>query len=523
MSDWAEQDCACGQELDPVLVWTRSGDRAEDDCACAEPNPNPMALWSPPADRAEDDCACADYGFTPPFPHPAPSDGPWRRAPELYRAPLAHEHELAFNAHGRAGVVVLNRPARRVLDAFAMPRTPSQAALTLPDLPQDQVRRATHHLAALDLLALTCHTPRAVPIPNHTLIAWLHVADACNLDCTYCYLHKSGELMDDATGRAAVEAVFGAALRHQFQGVKLKYAGGEPLLNFGLVQTVHQQALDWARRTGLSLREVVLSNGVALSDDILDWFHDSDVRLMISLDGLGATHDTHRVFANGQGSFEQVEKSIDRALARGVHPYLSITVTAHSADQLDKVVAFALDRGLLFNLNFYRENDIVPARSGLQAENRQLITGVRQAFDVIERRLPQQSLIGALVDRASFGVPHEHACGAGRNYLVIDQRGQIARCQMEIEQPVADVWQPDPLASVRRSTRGFQNLPIQHKEGCRDCPWRTWCGGGCPLLTFRVTGHNDVRSPYCTVYQALFPEALRLEGLRLLKWGVPTA
>ncbi len=31
-------------------------------------------------------------------------------------------------------------------------------------------------------------------------------------------------------------------------------------------------------------------------------------------------------------------------------------------------------------------------------------------------------------------------------------------------------------------------------------------------------GDNDVKSPNCNIYKALFPEALRLEGLRLLKY-----
>jgi len=45
-----------------------------------------------------------------------------------------------------------------------------------------------------------------------------------------------------------------------------------------------------------------------------------------------------------------------------------------------------------------------------------------------------------------------------------------------------------------------------------------WCAGGCPLATYRATGRYDVKSPNCNIYRALFPEALRLEGLRLLKY-----
>ena len=32
-----------------------------------------------------------------------------------------------------------------------------------------------------------------------TLTAWLHVSNACNLACPYCYVHKSAAAMDERT------------------------------------------------------------------------------------------------------------------------------------------------------------------------------------------------------------------------------------------------------------------------------------------------------------------------------------
>jgi len=36
-----------------------------------------------------------------------------------------------------------------------------------------------------------------------------------------------------------------------------------------------------------------------------------------------------------------------------------------------------------------------------------------------------------------------------------------------------------------------------------------------------MTGRNDLRSPNCAIYQALFPDAVRLEALRLLRYERP--
>ena len=39
------------------------------------------------------------------------------------------------------------------------------------------------------------------------------------------------------------------------------------------------------------------------------------------------------------------------------------------------------------------------------------------------------------------------------------------------------------------------------------------------MATFRATGRYDVKSPNCGIYKAIYPEALRLEGLRILKYA----
>ncbi len=465
----------------------------------------PIILWASSCEQAEEDCACS---IASPLPGGTPdmTAALWQLPPHLYRTPLPEAHELACNPTHPAGVAVLNEPARRVLDTFTVPRPLTDAT--------------ARQLAVLGLLTPNCTPQHATRDAQHLLTAWLHVTSRCNLRCAYCYVRRSDEAMDLETGRAAVDAVFRSALAHGFRAVKLKYGGGEPALNWPLVRTLHRRAVEQAAQSGLELREVVLSNGTLLTEEMIGWLCGEGVRLMISLDGIGAVHDAQRSFAGGRGSFVQVARNVDRALARGLSPYLSITVTARSAGGLAGAVTFALERDLLFNLNFVREPGVGQV-ANLSHGDARLIAGVKAAFAVIEAALPRRRLIDALVDRSVFGVPHEHPCGAGRNYLVIAPRGRIARCQMTMGQPVTDVWADDPLQDVRGWHDGFQNVSVDEKEGCRDCAWRYWCAGGCPLLAYRTTGRSDAPSPYCAVYKALYPDVLRLEGLRLLKWQLP--
>lgn len=478
----------------------------------------PRILVSHPSDSVEGDCACPDSGLAS-VPSPrTPTTSAWQITPGLHRAQLPGDYELVFNPLGFSNIVVLNPPACAVLDSFSPPR-PLDRIVSGIDIWTSDLASAVNQLATLGLLHPAGSQPQLVRSTPSTLTAWLHVTNACNLRCTYCYVNKTDEAMDDATGRAAVEAVFRSAVRNGFRAVKLKYAGGEATLNFRLVKALHEYAGELAARTGLALREVVLSNGVALTHAMIAYLRDKGIRLMISLDGVGAAHDAQRTFANGRGSFTQVAHAIDRAVYHGLLPDLSITITGRNAGSLPDAVTFALDRDLRFNLNFYRENDCSASYTDLVADQMRMITGMKAAFAVIEERLPRRRLIDGLVDRSSFDQPHEYACGAGHNYMVIDEHGRVARCQMEIERTITDVMAEDPLQVIRLEQRGFQNVPVTEKEECRACVWRYWCAGGCSLLTFRTTGRTDVKSPYCNVYKALYPDMLRLEGLRLLKWA----
>jgi uncharacterized protein len=453
-------------------------------------------LCSPASEETDSDCACPS--FTP-TPAPSPDASTlWQRPSDLYRAPLPQDHELTFNPADPAGVAVLNRPAHRALDSFATPRRLTNAI--------------DSQFAALRLIQpATCNLPLATCRPE-TLTAWLHVTNQCNLNCAYCYVHKSDETMSESTGKAAVDAAFRSARANGFRAVKLKYAGGEPTLNFPLVRSLHDHARTLADEHGLALREVLLSNGVALSDEMLVALREMGIRLAISLDGVGAAHDALR----GAGTFARVAHTVERALILGLELHLSITVTAQNADALPEAVAYALAHDLPFNLNFYREH-CGRGEATLRADNARLIEGMTAAADTLEENLPTRNIIGGLMDRVHFGVPHAHTCGAGRSYLVIDHQGRIGRCQMTMDRPVTDVEADDPLQAVRGCENGFQNISVDEKESCRDCPWRYWCAGGCPLLTYRATGRSDVSSPYCSVYKALFPRLLRLDGLRLLK------
>lgn len=399
------------------------------------------------------------------------------------------------------GTAVLNKAALQFWQAFRTPQTPEQAAAQLA-LSQGEAHNACMQLWQAGLLrpaeATVCYAS------ERGLLAWLHLTDDCTLACTYCYAPRHARQMDERTGLTAIERLFNTAQRYAYPEVWLKYAGGEPLLRFDLLRTMQTHARQLAATHGIRLHSTVLTNGTALTPAMAASLRALDVGVGLSLDGLDEAQEAQRPLHSGASSIRAALRALEIARAEGLHPHLNITVTAQSAPGLANLLRFALEQGLTFHLNFYRPATEPHPELDLNQHPDEVLDGLRAALAVIEQNLPPWSLLNGLLDLANFTAPHARPCGSGHNYLVIGPQGQISRCQMQMQETVSNISAADPLAELRSLS-----TPAALRPECEACPWRYACAGGCPHLA----------GAHCTLYKALFPELLRLEGLRVLQYS----
>lgn len=471
----------------------------DEDCAC--PDGTVALAFEDQPDVVENDCACAEKPFT--FAEQVNAQAIFAQTPGAYTADLPQGFRLALSPYAPAGPSVLNAIAWARWQAFAQPQPLTQ--------PIDRTLAAQRLIRPLDGRA------QAQPSKPETLTAWLHITNACNLDCPYCYVRKSSARMTEEIGLHALARIFETARQNNFRRVKLKYAGGEATLHFALVRRLHARARELAGETGLQLREVVLSNGTRLRKEDADWFAETGVKLMISLDGVGEMHNRLRRDRGGHDTFALIESTVDKLLIpRGIRPDITITLTRVNAAGAADAVRWALERDLPVSLNFYRQNVLSATREELALEEKIIIAGMLAAYAVFEEYLPQRFFLNGLLDRVQMQA-HTQTCGVGTSYLVITHEGKLAQCQMHLDRPVSATLETDLLRQV--SAGPIRHVAVDAKAGCRDCAFRYRCSGGCPLETFRATGRWDVSSPHCNIYKTLLPAALRLEGLRLLKWN----
>jgi uncharacterized protein len=442
----------------------------------------------------------------------------YQKAPRLLQYPISSSNYHAVLGPDSQAPALLSNRTLDLLDDFETPATVKDFARRWERIfDWDSLQPTLERLLSLGfLIPKDCMAHQYVEVP-HTLAAWLHVTDRCNLRCVYCYLPHSKEDMPAHVGATAIEATFRSARSHGYQSVKLKYAGGEPLLVIATVVQMHKHARELAWNHGFNLDGVVLSNGILLTAQVIETLKEMGLNLTVSLDGLGMAQDSQRPYADGHGSAVDVLQGVELAIAMGLKPRISITVSPRNIGGLPDLLRWILEHDLHFGLNFYRESDLSATTRDLRLDEELIIKGLLKAYRVIEGHMPRHRLWSSLADRLDLSTPHLRACSVGHSYLVFSPSGRLSKCQMDMEHTIGDINDADPLIAVRQSQSGIVNSPVDQVSECQTCRWRYWCAGGCPLMAYRATGRYDSKSPNCNIYKAIFPEILRLEGLRLLE------
>lgn len=431
-------------------------------------------------------------------------------------------HTVVLSATG-ANIVLLDTLARDLISYLSHTTVTVQELRQVVPWPPEVFERVVGLLLSEGIfVSPQVNLPSLPQTGSTTLTAWLHLANGCNLSCHYCYLAFNGKHMEKETAQRAIDAIFRSAVSQNYSRVKIKYAGGEPTLNFKTLMIAQNHAEMLSRKTNIALDTVMLTNGVRLETGQIAKLLSHNIRVMVSLDGKDEFHNLQRPFAGSQTkkSSRAVIQTVERLMMQGISPHISITITNKNIVGLSDLVNYLLDYDLRFSLNFYREPNNLPSYGEMSFSTKEIVSGLRTVFQVIEERLPSYSLLGNLSDRADLRSPHTHTCGVGENYMVINYDGTVAKCQMDIDIPVTTIDVDNPLNFVRSDTKGIKNLSADEKE-LKDCVWRYRCTGGCSRLAFQHTGRYDAKPPICEVYESILPDIVRLEALRLMQYQKP--
>ena len=128
----------------------------------------------------------------------------------------------------------------------------------------------------------------------------------CNLKCDYCYETLTNDIMTLTTLKDIINILNDNASQ---MGVipKLNFFGGEPLLQF---EDLIKPACQYAKELNPRFVLTITTNGTLLTEEILNYFKFMNVNIMLSLDGHQQSHNLHRKYSDGKGSFEDINNII---------------------------------------------------------------------------------------------------------------------------------------------------------------------------------------------------------------------
>lgn len=339
--------------------------------------------------------------------------------------------------------------------------------------------------AGLDGTPFIDDTPLAPP-PIHALS--LAVAQKCNLGCTYCYAEQGGfggapKNMPQETALQAVEQL----IFHAAPGAKLNlsFLGGEPLVNRPVLQVATRHAADLARRNGTPITFSITTNGTLLSEADADFFEEHGFAVTISLDGIGAAHDSQRPFRDGRGSFDRIMRRIEPLLARQRRMQVSarVTVTPRNLD-----LRTTLDAFIAAGFHSVGFSPMLASPSGqgeMQAEDLALMLDQMIAcgreFErrtLMRERYPFANMLNAMRE-IGRGTHRPYPCGAGAGYLGVSAAGDLAACHRFVDDADGAMGSLEQGLDVARQAAWLADRHVHRQEPCNGCWARYLCGGGC--------------------------------------------
>lgn len=352
-----------------------------------------------------------------------------------------------------------------------------------------------------------------VPITNTVL----QIANDCNLNCIYCYgdggsYGRERELMTMETAKKAIDLM--VANSEGVDELFVTFFGGEPLIKFEVVKGTSEYCKALEKTTGKKFRYSMTTNGTILTDEIYNFIKDNHVSIMISIDGGKDIQNKHRCYCDGRGSFEDVQKNIERFKeARG--GYLTARATVCSTDIRfkkikDDLLAMGFTNAVTSMVDTTEDSPLFIG--GEHNTERVLAEYEILAEDFIESMKngskSLNNLFSEAMDRLYFKRIKVRGCGAGNGSIAVGTDGNIYPCHRFMGMPKFIIGTLE--SGIDEEARGsYRSATVYNKEECKTCWARYLCCGGC-AHTSAVHCGDVFHAPtcYCDIYKGLYEKML---------------
>lgn len=193
----------------------------------------------------------------------------------------------------------------------------------------------------------------------------INLTNQCNLRCYYCFAEHNPRNLSWETMKAIVDF----AVKQYFEKerwedtLNFTFFGGEPMLRYNdiIVPTVHyvksifeEKNIEKKYWPGFS----ITTNGTLLDREKLEFFHEHNFYLLLSIDGAEESQNANRPKIDGSGSFKDVAKNFKDLLELFPNTTFRSTLTPKTVDKIIDNYFYAQDLG--FKNYFLIPNECEP-------------------------------------------------------------------------------------------------------------------------------------------------------------------
>jgi uncharacterized protein len=156
----------------------------------------------------------------------------------------------------------------------------------------------------------------------------LILTNRCNLACRYCFEAGSAhtKTLADMPKSTIIKALdMFVDYSRGSNELSLTLFGGEPTLSFKNIKLAVEYIEQKLVNSGKKINFDMTSNGVLLSQEMIEYFSHHNIKVLLSIDGLKSSHDRYRIKRNNHGSYDAVMKNLP--LLKKKQPWVGTKMT----------------------------------------------------------------------------------------------------------------------------------------------------------------------------------------------------
>lgn len=360
---------------------------------------------------------------------------------------------------------------------------------------------------------------------NATNLHIFVLTNACNLECLYCQAQKGERQQHGLMSEQIAEKAVDIALQSPNKYLTFEFQGGEPLLNYKVLQHIVEYAK--AKNTDKIIEYNLVSNLTLLDEDMVEFITSNHICVSTSMDGNEAVHNNNRKYKNGVGSYKDVIDKVKMLRSNGVNVGAIQTTTNYSLKYYKEIVDSYINNG--FDMIFIRP--LTPLGCAYEKWNQigysaeEYIDFYRKSIRyIIEKNREGQHLIEGhariFLKKILGGVAENYMelrspCGAGVGQIAYYCDGNIYTCdegRMAAEMGnsaflLGDVFDNnyDDLLNSKTCKSMCSASFLEGLPGCADCVYQPYCGV-CPVVNLELENDIIAKEPHnrrCKVYAGM--------------------